>query len=112
LRRLHWISVTGSANEKFADQPLLLRMNETIGGNGASVWIEAAPPESCATAMPGPDSDTAKAARQMRTNDIAAPNRDGPRLWSRPSASRFIAGLFLTQIGLLPDAHTHELSKR
>src|SRR5215813_3461900 len=33
--RLHWISVTGSANEKFADQPALLCMNATIGGCGA-----------------------------------------------------------------------------
>src|SRR5205085_636335 len=40
LARLHWISVTGSANEKFADQPLLLCTNETIGGSG--VWSGAA----------------------------------------------------------------------
>jgi hypothetical protein len=40
LARLHWISVTGSANEKFADQPLLLGTNETIGGSG--FWSDAA----------------------------------------------------------------------
>ena len=33
--RLHWISVAGSANEILALQPLLLCMNDTIGGSGA-----------------------------------------------------------------------------
>jgi len=66
--------VMGSANEKFADQPLLLRMNETIGGSGCWSGAEIAGPAgalslgpTCADATP---PSNANATRPMLRREI------------------------------------------
>src|SRR3954454_17030280 len=81
VARLHWISVTGSANEKLADHPLLLGTNETIGGNG--VWSGAEMAGPAVTLSPGPtyadatppSSDSAARAMLRREIDTVPARR-------------------------------------
>jgi len=78
LARPHWISVTGSANEKLADQPLLLCTNETIGGSGCWFGTEITGAEGvlslgpiCANATP-PSSVNATKPMPRREIDMMA----------------------------------------